>query len=154
MECVGRDQRNGLRDHTRGSTTIHRAAVPASKAAVPYRISLERLVVFHRSVHVAMMTKKRSKVNHDPSRALVRDDAGIPVAGRGDRAALPGSVDAGDWPGGADEAGLGCGNAGCSSVVRGHNVNREKMSPGSCWPGKSAEVEQLRRRLPSALVGG
>jgi len=77
-----------------------------------------------------MMSPKRSKVNPDPSLAGALDVIGIPAAGHGDRGGLPDSADAGDSHCAADEVELGCGSSGCNSVVRDHNADRDRTSPG------------------------
>ena len=150
MESVETDGRNGLRGHKPGKIAKYPTVFPARQRAM-WRACLSQL---RQSVHIRMMTKKRSKGNPDPSRMPVPGAAGIRVAGRGDRAVLPGSVDGADWHVASDDAGLGPDRPRCNSVVRDHNSDKERKSPGTRCAGKSVISELPRHDRPSVLAGG
>jgi hypothetical protein len=147
------DRRNDQGGHRPGSTAIRLVVFPTSEGIKCYRISGQSLLDSPQSAHIRMMSPKRSKVNPDPSLAGALDVIGIPAAGHGDRGGLPDSADAGDSHCAADEVELGCGSSGCNSVVRDHNADRDRTSPGIHCAGKPAAAEQLRHEPPSALAG-
>jgi hypothetical protein len=99
------------------------------------------------------MSSKRSKGNFDPSRALARGVDDTPAAGRGDRVALPGSVDVGGWRTAADGAELGAGNQGCSNADRDHSGNRGKRPRSIRCCSKSFGAEPFRCESPCPFAG-
>jgi hypothetical protein len=100
------------------------------------------------------MPGKRSKRNCDPSRPLAPDAGGIPVAGRNDRACLPGSAGNGGWRVDADGGVPGGDMPGCSNAVRDHSANRERTWHGNRRPGKLEAAEPLRQKPPRVSTGG
>src|ERR1051326_9309470 len=112
------------------------------------------LLYLPQTLHIRMMTRKRSKWNPDPSREPESDGAGTHALGRGGRAVLPDSFDTADWQGASADAGLDRDKPCCSSAVRGHNLHRQKTSPGTGRSSRFLAAEQHRNDQPSALAGG
>jgi hypothetical protein len=153
VECLATVRRRGPDGHKSGNGATRPAGFAANEGAQQLWIGLELLIGLLESVHIPIMSSKRSKRNLDPSRALARGVDDTPAAGRGDRVALPGSVDVGGWRTAAAGAALGAGNGGCSSAGRDHSGNREKRSRSIRCCSKSFAAELFRGESPCPCAG-
>ena len=145
-------RRSGRGVRKSGNTAIRPAGFPGGRAAIRDWISRIPQPSGRPQAHTRMMPGKRSKWNLDPSRAIVFDDGGRPVAGHDDRVGLRGFPDAAGWPQGVAGAGRRHGTPGCNSVVRGRSGGKARILRDIPAGGKLVAEELLRRDLSSALA--
>jgi hypothetical protein len=110
------------------------------------------------ALHSPMMPGKWPKGNLDPSRSSAALDGGSVrgkrVAGRGDRAALRDSADAGGWRAAAARFALARGRTCCNSVARDRSARRERKLRDTGCRSRPVTGARLRPEPPCAFAGG